>query len=147
MCIRDSHYALVSWIMVVQAGFQARKGKMAVTNCGLQVHLVELADHVLPPLDAELAPLLANERGWNFGVISGTALVVDATAPEDRAKTQGSVDVLIALAGATGGAMSGMVVASSSFAVLALGGGVLAVLLIPVVIWSRRAPAANLDAT
>jgi len=85
--------------------------------------------------------------GWNFGVISGTALVVDATAPEDRAKTQGSVDVLIALAGATGGAMSGMVVASSSFAVLALGGGVLAVLLIPVVIWSRRAPAANLDAT
>lgn len=78
--------------------------------------------------------------GWNFGLISGTALIVDATTPAARAKTQGSIDVLIALAGAAGGAMSGMVVASSGYGVLSLGGGVLAVLLIPVVVWSRRAP-------
>lgn len=85
--------------------------------------------------------------GWNFGLISGTALIVDATTPTTRAKTQGSIDVLIALAGAAGGAMSGMVVASSSFAVLSLGGGVLAVLLIPVVIWSRRTPTTSLERT
>ena len=78
--------------------------------------------------------------GWNFGLISGTALIVDATSIETRARTQGSVDVLIALAGASGGALSGMVVASSSFATLSLGGGVLAILLIPVVLWSRRTP-------
>lgn len=35
--------------------------------------------------------------GWNFGLISGTALIVDATHPSIRAKTQGSVDVLLAL--------------------------------------------------
>lgn len=75
--------------------------------------------------------------GWNFGLISGTALIVDATHPSTRAKTQGTVDVLIALAGASGGALSGMVVANSSFAALSLAGGTLSLLLIPVGIWYR----------
>lgn len=74
--------------------------------------------------------------GWNFGLISGTSLIVDATTPSTRAKTQGSVDVLIALSGASGGALSGMVVASSSFAFLSIVGGILSIVLIPVVIWS-----------
>ncbi|TKH12686.1 MFS transporter, partial [Peribacillus simplex] len=52
--------------------------------------------------------------GWNFGLISGTALIVDSTDTSNRAKTQGTVDVLIALSGASGGALSGMIVAGSS---------------------------------
>jgi len=76
--------------------------------------------------------------GWNIGLISGTAIIVDATDPVTRAKTQGKIDVLIALSGASGGALSGVVVAHSSFAALSLAGGALALLLIPVVIWSRR---------
>lgn len=76
--------------------------------------------------------------GWNFGLISGTALIVDSTKPKARAKTQGTVDVLIALAGATGGGMSGLVVAGTSFAFLSLAGGVLSLLLVPVVIWFWR---------
>lgn len=75
--------------------------------------------------------------GWNFGLISGTTLIVDATNPYTRAKTQGSVDVLIALVGASGGALSGMVLAHSSYTTLSLTGGFLSLLLIPVVIWSR----------
>ncbi|MDP3892144.1 hypothetical protein [Nocardioides sp.] len=43
-----------------------------------------------------------------------------------RAKTQGAVDVLIAIAGAGGGAISGVVVGVSSYATLALAGGFLA---------------------
>ncbi|MGH1296936.1 MFS transporter [Bacillus pretiosus] len=77
--------------------------------------------------------------GWNLGLISGTAQIVDATIPSTRAKTQGKIDVFIALAGASGGAMSGMVVANSSYAALSLAGGVLAFMLIPVVIWARKA--------
>ena len=61
--------------------------------------------------------------GWNLGLISGTAQIVDATIPSTRAKTQGKIDVFIALAGASGGAMSGMVVANSSYAALSLAGG------------------------
>ncbi|KQX54443.1 MFS transporter [Paenibacillus sp. Root444D2] len=76
--------------------------------------------------------------GWNFGLISGTAQIIDATSPATRAKTQGTVDVLVSLAGASGGALSGMVVANSSFAVLSLAGGFLSLLLIPVMIWLRR---------
>ncbi|WP_145027303.1 MFS transporter [Paenibacillus sp. Y412MC10] len=76
--------------------------------------------------------------GWNFGLISGTAAIVDATPPHTRAKTQGTVDVLIALAGASGGALSGMVVAQSSYSTLSLAGGFLSLLLIPVVVWSRK---------
>ncbi|MDR0139665.1 MFS transporter [Metabacillus idriensis] len=76
--------------------------------------------------------------GWNFGLISGTALIVDSTEISTRAKTQGTVDVLIALSGAAGGALSGMIVAGSSFPALSFAGGILSLLLIPVVIWSRK---------
>lgn len=78
--------------------------------------------------------------GWNFGLISGTALVADSAPVATRAKTQGSIDILLALAGASGGALSGMVVAMSSFGILSLAGGVLALLLIPVVLASTRGP-------
>lgn len=76
--------------------------------------------------------------GWNFGLISGTAQVVDSTEPETRAKTQGKLDVLMALAGASGGAMSGLIVVNASYATLSLAGGLLSLLLVPVAIWSRR---------
>ncbi|MDQ0227904.1 MFS family permease [Metabacillus niabensis] len=76
--------------------------------------------------------------GWNFGLISGTALIVDSTETSSRAKTQGTVDVLIALSGAVGGVLSGMVVAGSSYATLSFIGGILSLLLIPVVIWSIK---------
>ncbi|WP_416828426.1 MFS transporter [Ectobacillus polymachus] len=92
------------------------------------------------PADSMLVLMIALALlglGWNFGLISGTALIVDSTHPSTRAKMQGTVDVLIALAGASGGALSGMVVAQSSYAMLSLCGGILSLLLIPVVIWSR----------
>ncbi|MBJ3804844.1 MULTISPECIES: MFS transporter [Bacillus] len=75
--------------------------------------------------------------GWNFGLISGTALIVDSTDSATRAKTQGTVDVLIALSGAAGGALSGMIVAGSSYLALSFTGGMLSLLLIPVVVWFR----------
>ncbi|WEZ08465.1 MFS transporter [Priestia flexa] len=76
--------------------------------------------------------------GWNFGLISGTALIVDSTNISTRAKVQGTVDVSIALSGAAGGALSGVIVAGSSFPTLSLVGGMLSLLLIPVVAWQRR---------
>jgi MFS family permease len=89
----------------------------------------------LGPLTFALALL---GLGWNFGLISGTAMIVDATPPATRAATQGSVDLLIALAGAVGGAGSGLVVATAGFHTLGLVGGVLSLALIPVVAWARR---------
>ncbi len=41
--------------------------------------------------------------GWNFGLVSGSAIITDAVPLETRARTQGQVDVSIAIAGAGGG--------------------------------------------
>jgi MFS family permease len=73
--------------------------------------------------------------GWNFGLISGTTILVDSTESSTRAKTQGTIDVLIALAGASGGAISGMIVAYSSYTVLSFAGGILSLMLVPVVVY------------
>ncbi|MFN4214497.1 MFS transporter [Exiguobacterium sp.] len=76
--------------------------------------------------------------GWNFGLISGTAILVDATTPETRAKTQGSVDVWIALSGASGGMLSGVIASQSSYLTLSLLGGIVSLVLVPLVLWYRR---------
>ncbi|WP_158506349.1 MFS transporter [Tomitella biformata] len=77
--------------------------------------------------------------GWNFGLIAGTALVVDGTVPANRARTQGSIDVLIAISGAGGGVLSGVLMAGTSYATLSLAGGAISLLLIPTLFWARRA--------
>lgn len=75
--------------------------------------------------------------GWNFGLISGTAIIVDSTSLETRAKTQGSVDVWVALGGTAGSLLSGIVVAYSGYAMLGFTGMYLSLLLIPLMIWNR----------
>ncbi|MGZ8801383.1 MAG: MFS transporter [Mycobacterium sp.] len=69
--------------------------------------------------------------GWNLGLVAGTAMVTDAVAVPTRAKTQGAVDVSIAIAGAVGGMGSGLVVAGAGYPVLGIAGGVLALAIIP----------------
>ncbi|GAA4745945.1 MFS transporter [Gordonia alkaliphila] len=79
--------------------------------------------------------------GWNLGLISGTALVVDATSAPERPTVQGSIDVLIALAGAGAGALAGVVMSVFGFDVVGYVGAVIAVLLLPVLWMLRRAGA------
>lgn len=90
----------------------------------------------MPALTLSLALL---GLGWSFGLNAGTAMVTTAAPLAHRARIQGNVDFLIALAGATGGALSGVVVAGAGFATLALGGGAVALLLVPVLAVTRAA--------
>ena len=69
--------------------------------------------------------------GWNLGLIGGTTLVTNAASLTHRARTQGRVDLTVALAGATGGLSSGLIVASTSYATLAAAGGILALAILP----------------
>ncbi|MFF2951762.1 MFS transporter [Kitasatospora sp. NPDC057965] len=71
--------------------------------------------------------------GWNLGLVSGTAMITDAAPLATRARTQGTVDVAIAVAGATGGLASGLVVSTGGYAVLSLAGGLLALAVLPAV--------------
>jgi hypothetical protein len=65
--------------------------------------------------------------------VAGTAIITDTVPLATRAKTQGLVDVSIAVAGATGGMASGLVVAATSYPALALTGGILSLALLPAV--------------
>lgn len=127
--------SLVTGILVDRIG----RTQMAIA-AGVTLLLAGVTGALAPgdSMGALILSLALLGLGWNFGLISGTALVVDATVPANRARTQGTIDVLIALAGAGGGAMSGVVMAAAGYDTLALGGGVLALLLIPVLFWARR---------
>ncbi|MER5257401.1 MFS transporter [Streptomyces sp. NPDC002855] len=76
--------------------------------------------------------------GWNMALVSGTAMVTEAAPAEARASTQGLVDAGMSLAGATGGMVSGLVVAGGGYPLLAACGGVLALAVIPLTALAAR---------
>ncbi len=83
--------------------------------------------------------------GWSLGLVAGTTTVTNATPIATRAKTQGTIDVFIAVAGAAGGLLSGLIVAQTSYPTLAIIGAVTAATLVPILLLGRRqyATAAN----
>ena len=96
----------------------------------------------------ESVPLLAVALallgfGWSLGLVAGTTAITDNSPAASRARTQGSVDVFIALAGAGGGLASGFVVAAAGFTWLGVLGAVAAAVIAPVVLLRRRTSAAH----
>ncbi|WP_062134404.1 MFS transporter [Demequina aestuarii] len=65
--------------------------------------------------------------GWSLGIVAGTQVLSTAPPLANRARLQGRADFFIAASSAAGGGASGLVVAGSSFAVLAWGGVAMAV--------------------
>ncbi|MEU5947603.1 hypothetical protein ABZ793_18820 [Micromonospora sp. NPDC047465] len=65
-------------------------------------------------------------------------MVTDAVPLANRAKTQGMMDVSIAVADATGGLASGLVVPAAGCPVLALVGGLVSLALLPVITATTR---------
>jgi MFS family permease len=76
--------------------------------------------------------------GWNFGLVSGSAIITDAVPLETRARTQGLVDVSIAIAGAGGGLASGIVVDVAGYSTLSLAGGLVALAIVPAIAAGAR---------
>ncbi|MCC9205028.1 MFS transporter [Arthrobacter sp. zg-Y769] len=131
--------SLVTGILVDKLG----RTPMAIAS-GVTLLLAGVTAALAPggSLGLLLLALALLGMGWNFGLIAGTALVVDNTSPEIRPRVQGKIDVLVALAGAGGGTLSGVMMAGTSYAALALSCGILALLLIPVLFWARLSRAA-----
>jgi MFS family permease len=75
---------------------------------------------------------------WNFGLVSGTALITETIPLETRARTQGMVDLSIAMAGATGGLTAGMTVGLAGFPAFSLVGGLIAFALTPAILLTAR---------
>ena len=88
--------------VVIGAGFIGLEAVEALVSRGLQVHVVELADHVLPPIDAELAPLLADELAAHgvdlrLAVSAQTVEPADASAIDDTGETGSTGAVTVSL--------------------------------------------------
>jgi MFS family permease len=95
------------------------------------------------PVDSVATLLLALVLlglGWNLGLVSGTTVVTEAVPLATRARTQGVVDLGIALAGAGGALSAGLIVTAASYGTLTLAGGLLALLIIPIAAVARAAP-------
>ncbi|WP_307710208.1 MFS transporter [Streptomyces sp. V1I6] len=115
---------------VVTAGTLLAAGVVAALAPGHSITLITLA-------------LVLLGVGWNFGLVTGTAIVTNSTPLATRAKVQGLVDVAIAVAGAAGGLASGIVVALAGYPILAVLCGVLAFVAAPAAIVAARKDSAR----
>ncbi|WP_420098215.1 MFS transporter [Corynebacterium sp.] len=77
--------------------------------------------------------------GWNLGLVSGTAMVVDGTVPDNRPQVQGTIDVAVAVAGAAAGLASGALMSAVSYQALAVVGGLIPLVLLPLLLRSAVA--------
>ena len=90
-----------------------------------------------------MAALLLLGVGWSFTLISGSAILTDAVPVDERASVQGVADLLMGVAGGTGGIGSGFVVGALSYEALSLAAAVASALAVLVVI--RRLVTATPD--
>jgi MFS family permease len=80
--------------------------------------------------------------GWSCTLIAGSTLLVDDVGPVERPSVQGLSDLVMNGAGAIGGAVAGLIVAFSSYAVLCAVAAVpVLALALLVGAWGRRASA------
>ncbi len=117
-----------------------RVGRLPMAVAAVAVLVVAAVLAALAPGDSVgplIVALVLLGLGWNFGLIAGTALVVDATTTAQRPRTQGSIDVLIALSGAAAGALAGLVMAGFGFSTVGYLGALVALALLPV-LWRAR---------
>lgn len=85
---------------------------------------------VIPEGGALLAiPLFLLGVGWNLGFVAGSALLASEAPLGDRARLQGASDALVWATAAAASFASGYVVVTASYAVLAMAGAGLALLL------------------
>lgn len=120
-----------------------RYGRLAMAVASLVTLLAAGIVAATAPYDSVVVlavALVLLGLGWNFGLVTGTAILTDSVPLATRAKTQGMVDVAISVAGASGGMVSGLVVAASSFPVLALAGAAVSLALVPAIAVIARDP-------
>lgn len=73
--------------------------------------------------------------GWNFCFVAGSSLLTDSLRPNERARIQGTNDLLVGLVAATGSLASGLVFATVGYIGIAFAGITLAVGLFVVTLW------------
>lgn len=114
-------------------------GRLPVAIAGGTILLATGALAALAPGDSLVllvVALMLLGLGWNLGLVSGTAMVVDATVPDNRPQVQGTIDVFVAVAGAAAGLASGALMSAVSYQALAVVGGLIPLVLLPLMLRS-----------
>jgi len=106
---------------------------------------------IAAPLSPDVLPLAVAlfllGLGWNFCFVGGSALLADQLSPAERARTQGTNDLLVGLASAIGSLGSGFLFAASNYTTIAIVSGVIA--LVPLgmsLMWLRKSKAVAVGA-
>jgi MFS family permease len=95
------------------------------------------------PLSPNVLPLAVSlfllGLGWNFCFVGGSTLLADQLSPAERARTQGSNDLLVGLASATSVFSSGLIYDATSYTVISLMAATLSLIpLVMVFSWMRK---------
>ncbi len=132
---------------IVSGWLVDRWGRTPVILTGSGILLLSCA---MAPLSPDVFPLSVAlfllGLGWNFTYVGGGAMLADELSPAERAKTQGINDLFIGLVTAVGSVISGVIFASSGYAVMGIVGAVLSLIPLGLIGWwmagrQRLAPA------
>jgi MFS family permease len=98
---------------------------------------------ITAPLSPNVLPLAVSlfllGLGWNFCFVGGSALLADQLSPAERARTQGTNDLLVGLASAIGSLGSGFLFAASNYLVIAIVAGVISLMPLTMsLLWMRK---------
>ncbi len=136
--MKDHNHMLTDISTVISAhtfgmyAFSVISGRLSDTWGRAQVILtgaaVLLLSCITAPLSPDVLPLAVSlfllGLGWNFCFVGGSALLADQLSPAERARTQGTNDLLVGLASATGSLTSGIIFSALGYALVAvLGAG------------------------
>jgi MFS family permease len=114
------------------------RGPVIVAGAGML-----LLSCLTAPLSPDVLPLAVSlfllGLGWNFCFVGGSALLADQLSPLERSRTQGTNDLMVGLASATGSFGSGIIFAATSYTVITIFAGVLSLIpLLMAALWMRR---------
>lgn len=115
-----------------------RYGREQVIMLGCAILLVSAVVSGFAPADDVVVlgiGLFLLGLGWSCTLIGGSTLLTDDTDPADRPSIQGLSDLSMNVAGAVGGALAGLIVVTSSYAVLCAASAVPVLVL---VVWVLR---------
>ncbi|WP_244211133.1 MFS transporter [Amycolatopsis kentuckyensis] len=105
-----------------------RWGPAVTVNAGLGVLALASATALATPASGLPVALFLLGYGWNLAFVGGSAQLSRTLAPETRSRVQGTVDAVVWSASALAGFGSGQLFAGGGYALVAVVGGVLALL-------------------
>ncbi|MGH2592885.1 MAG: MFS transporter [Anaerolineae bacterium] len=136
----SAHIIGMFGLSMVTGWLTDRWGRRAAIGLG---SLLLIAACALAPQDPDTLPLAASlfllGLGWNLCFVSGSSLLTDVLAVNERAGIQGAADLVVNLASAMGSLGSGLLIASLGFGTLATVGAGLALIVGAAVLKTQRA--------